>query len=374
MATIFSPTPTRPSTASQDPDREFNICLVGGGGVGTIAAVVLEKSQRAKVTVVLRGNYGVVSKEGFDIESVDHGQLKGWKPSRVVPSIEEATFSARPAHTNPLPTGAATPMESPRERYDFVVLCTKQLPDQYSLSSMIAPLITPGVTAIVLIQNGIFIHVPFTTSFPTNVTLSAVSMIGSYTEGANRVRQIGPDKLQIGAHYHPGVTDDISTERTQTFIEMYSSGGAASCTLAPDVMLARWTKLLWNAPFNGLCALMEMSVGEVQRSGAREKMVEPMMREIVSIAKADGTQLTEELVQEMLWRSPETSEYRPSMLLDRENRRPMEIEVVLGDAVRRGRELGIEAKVLESVYELLCLVRWRQSKPRTRGRCISGEC
>ncbi|CAL3969021.1 unnamed protein product, partial [Diplocarpon coronariae] len=26
-----------------------------------------------------------------------------------VPSIEEAAFSARPAHTNPLPTGAATP-------------------------------------------------------------------------------------------------------------------------------------------------------------------------------------------------------------------------------------------------------------------------
>ncbi|KAK2626128.1 hypothetical protein QTJ16_004390 [Diplocarpon rosae] len=340
MATIFSPTPTRPSTATQDPDRDFNICLVGGGGVGTIAAVVLEKSKRAKVTVVLRGNYGVVSKEGFDIESVDHGQLKGWKPSRV---------------------------ESPRERYDFLVLCTKQLPDQYSLSSMTAPLITPGVTAIVLIQNGIFIHVPFTTSFPTNVTMSAVSMIGSYTEGANRVKQIGPDKLQIGAHYHPGVPDDISAERTRTFIEMYSSGGAASCTLAPDMMLARWTKLLWNAPFNGLCALMEITVGEVQRSGAREKMVEPMMREIVAIAKADGTQLTEESVQEMLWRSPDTSEYRPSMLLDRENRRPMEIEVVLGDAVRRGRELGIEAKVLESVYELLCLLRWRQSNQKDEG-------
>ncbi|KAK6582395.1 hypothetical protein PZA11_004803 [Diplocarpon coronariae] len=370
MATIFSPTPTRPSTATQDLDREFNVCLVGGGGVGTIAALVLEKSKRARVTLVLRGSYGVVSEEGFDIESVDHGQLKGWKPSRVVPSIEEAAFSARPAHTNPLPTGAATPMEPLRERYDFLVLCTKQLPAQYSLSSMAAPLITPGVTAIVLIQNGIFIHVPFTTAFPTNVTMSAVSMIGSHTEGANRVRQIGPDKLQIGAHYHHGVPDDISAERTQRFIEMYSSGGAASCTLAPDIMLARWSKLLWNAPFNGLCALMGMSVGEVQRSGAREKMVEPMMREIAAIAKADGTQLTEESVQDMLWRSPEASEYRPSMLLDRENGRPMEIDVILGDAVSRGRELGIEAKVTESVYELLCLVRWRQSNPKEGLGCM----
>jgi hypothetical protein len=32
-------------------EKEFNICWVGTGGVGTIAAVVLEKSDRAKVTL-----------------------------------------------------------------------------------------------------------------------------------------------------------------------------------------------------------------------------------------------------------------------------------------------------------------------------------
>ncbi|KAG4437757.1 hypothetical protein IFR05_006742 [Cadophora sp. M221] len=372
MATFLSPGPTRPSTATQEPEKEFNICLVGGGGVGTIAAVVLEKSGRARVTVVLRGSYGVVSERGFDIESVDHGDLMGWKPSRVVPSIEEATFAPRPAHPTPLPTGAATPMESPRERYDFLVLCTKQLPDKYSLANMILPLITPGLTSMVLIQNGIFIHVPFTTLFPSNVTMSAVSMIGSFTEGPNKIKQIGPDILQIGVHYHPGVADSVSAERTQTFIDMYTSGGAKSCTLAPDMMLARWAKLLWNAPYNCLCALMQMTVGEVQRSGAREKLVEPMMREIVAIAKKDGTVLTEELVQEMLWRSPETSKYRPSMLLDREQGRPMEIEVILGDTIRKGKELGVEAKVMESVYELLCLVRWRTENPVEGGEMHIG--
>ncbi len=85
MATFLSPTPTRPSTATQEllePEKEFNICLVGSGGVGTIAALVLEKCGRARVTVVLRGSYDVVNEKGFDIESVDHGNLKGWKPSR----------------------------------------------------------------------------------------------------------------------------------------------------------------------------------------------------------------------------------------------------------------------------------------------------
>lgn len=285
----------------------------------------------------------------------------------VVPSIEEATFGARPANTNPLPTGAATPMETARERYDFLVLCTKQLPDQCSLSQLVAPLITPGLTAIVLFQNGLFIHAPFTSAFPTNVTMSAVSLIASYREGAHKIRQIGPDRVQIGAHYHSGVSDETALEKTKTFIEVYSQGGAASCILAPDMISARWAKLLWNAPYNGLCALLEMTAGEIQRSGARERLVEPIMREIVAVAKADGTELSEELLQKMLWRVQETSMYRPSMLLDRDNGRPMEIEVILGDAVRRGKELGVEVKVLESVYDLLCLVRWRQSNPRDEG-------
>lgn len=59
----------------------LNICLIGAGGVGTISAYVLEKSQRARVTAVLRSNYELVKDQGFDIESVDHGVVRAWKPS-----------------------------------------------------------------------------------------------------------------------------------------------------------------------------------------------------------------------------------------------------------------------------------------------------
>jgi ketopantoate reductase len=58
----------------------FNICLIGAGGVGTIAAYVLEKSLRARVTAVLRSNYALVKKHGFDIDSIDHGKVTNWRP------------------------------------------------------------------------------------------------------------------------------------------------------------------------------------------------------------------------------------------------------------------------------------------------------
>jgi ketopantoate reductase len=77
------------------PEKEFNICLVGSGGVGTIAALVLEKSGRARVTAVLRSKFDIVNEQGWDIESVDHGRLKNWKPSRGEPEASKLRSNER---------------------------------------------------------------------------------------------------------------------------------------------------------------------------------------------------------------------------------------------------------------------------------------
>lgn len=258
-------------------------------------------------------------------------------------------------------------MEAARERYDFIVICTKQLPNKYNLAEMVKPLITPSLTSIVLLQNGLVIHKPFITAFPNNVTMSAVSMIGSFTEPPNKIKHIGPDILQIGPHYHPGVPDSASLERTKTFVEMYCAGGAKECLFVDDMPKARWAKLLWNGTYNPICALVEVTVGAVQSSGAKEGLVLPIMRELQAVAKEDGVVLTEEDLSFMANRSPETSRYRPSMLLDREQGRPMEFEVILGDPVRRGKELGVPTPVTSTVYELLKLARWKVEHPEDGG-------
>lgn len=59
-----------------------NVLLIGGGAVGAIAAVNLEVGGLAEVTVVLRSNYQVVKESGYTIESCDHGNLKGWRPTK----------------------------------------------------------------------------------------------------------------------------------------------------------------------------------------------------------------------------------------------------------------------------------------------------
>lgn len=72
------------------PDTKANVLLVGSGGVGTMAAYALENGGKASVTAVLRSNYKAVNEKGFEINSIQHGNVKNWKPSTGEPFLHSA--------------------------------------------------------------------------------------------------------------------------------------------------------------------------------------------------------------------------------------------------------------------------------------------
>ncbi|KAJ9629082.1 hypothetical protein H2204_009022 [Knufia peltigerae] len=330
----------------------LNVCLIGAGGVGTIAAYVLEKSQRCRVTAVLRSNYTVVRDHGFDIDSVDHGQIRGWKPHRVIPFLSSA------------------PTDQP---YDFIVITTKSIPDLVAaLIPDLKPLITPGKTSLVLIQNGLDIEHSFASAFPEIPVLSGLSMIGSRTTSPRAVFHEDPDQLRIGPYYHH-VDDPLprstQLEAARTFVEAYNAGlsdartiqkSGAECVLAEDIVAARWRKLLWNGSYNTICAVLRMSVGEVLSSPGRKTLLEPAMREIAAVGTAAGygETVTEDVVQFLLKDTPDTSPFRPSMLVHLEKGQPLELEVILGAPLRVARAKGVKTPVLDQIYELLKVVQW----------------
>lgn len=57
------------------------VLIVGTGGIGTVSAYSLEQGGKAEVTAVMRSNYNAAVKDGIDLDSVQYGQVKGWKPT-----------------------------------------------------------------------------------------------------------------------------------------------------------------------------------------------------------------------------------------------------------------------------------------------------
>lgn len=59
---------------------KIRVLLVGSGAIGTMAAYALEKGGQVNVTAVVRSSFRIVNTHGWNLNSVDHGKVDGWKP------------------------------------------------------------------------------------------------------------------------------------------------------------------------------------------------------------------------------------------------------------------------------------------------------
>jgi ketopantoate reductase len=113
-----------------------SILLVGGGAVGTIAAVNIEAGGLGEVTLVARSNYQQIKEDGFEINSVDHGELHRWRPTngayirkiyrRCLNSLHNSySLLSHQVVIKVVPSVSSMPFPG----FDYVVCATKNCPD-----------------------------------------------------------------------------------------------------------------------------------------------------------------------------------------------------------------------------------------------------
>lgn len=312
------------------------ILIIGMGGVGSIASYALEYKGLSEVTAVVRSDYDLVTKRGYNIDSTNYGIVKGFKPTNVVKSIQEA-------HDLNVNNGKG---------FEYVIVTLKNLPDISPIEDIIGPAVTENTT-IVLIQNGIGIERDLVKKFPNNSIISGVSMIGSTNINCEVVQHV-KDILYIGPFI---ATDTAAIEKAKKLVELYNSD-KNECTYDHNVKKARWRKLVYNACFNTTAALVGVDVGRIQESGADEPLILPMMDEIYAIAKADGVEL-EESIKDVMLHANDGVWYVPSMLVDLRKGNYMELEIILGNALRIGKEYNVSTPRLDTLYQLLKIVQFK---------------
>jgi 2-dehydropantoate 2-reductase len=78
-----------------------------------------------------------------------------------------------------------------------------------------------------------------------------------------------------------------------------------------------------------------------------------LMEETITAPNQSGYALTPDVLEEQIKRTETMDEYRPSTLLDWETGRPLEIEAIWGEPLRRASAAGALTPRLEIVYALL---------------------
>lgn len=314
----------------------MKVLIVGSGGVGTIAALALSTNGGAEVTLVVRSDYDHVVKHGYRISSTKYGEISGFRPAHVAPSVQQA------AENGP---------------FDYIVVTTKNIPDGPSpCEEIIRPAVTKEST-IVLIQNGVGIEGPMITEFPNNIVLSGVSHIGSTNIDCHVVNK-GQDRLFLGVFPNPNVDAALAEQKVETFILLYQVPGVNLITRDPDVRQTRWEKLVYNAVMNTTTTIVDLDVNRCQITGANEALFEPAMHELTAIAASEGVTIGTDLHHKFK-HIGDGLFYTPSMLVDSRKKQLLELEVILGNPLRIAKKNGIHTPVLSTLYLLLVMVQFR---------------
>jgi 2-dehydropantoate 2-reductase len=303
------------------------VLVVGSGAVGGFYGAKLAQAG-AHVSMVCRSDYQQVRSKGIQVTSVWGDFL--FTPETVVRSVEDY-------------------LETP----DYILVALKVLPEIDPVA-MIRAAVHPETT-IVLLQNGVEIETPVAEAFPANQVVSGLAFICVSRIGPAEVYHQDYGRLVIG-RFPSGVSN-----QAQLLGDLFNAAGVA-CQVTHDVVTARWQKLVWNAPFNPVSVLGGgVDTAAILGCPASARLVRQVMEEVCRLARAVGHELPSTIIEKNLADTLTMKPYKTSMLLDYEARRPMEVEAILGNAVRVAHRESVPVPHLESLYGLLKLVDLRSS-------------
>ncbi|KAI0443858.1 2-dehydropantoate 2-reductase [Xylaria telfairii] len=323
------------------------VLIFGAGSVGAVYGWVLSRIPESSITAICRSNYDVASQSGFTINSTIWGADLHVRP-QVVRSVSEAV------------------VQSQSQPFDYILVTSKALPSTPSTAELIKPAITPGTTAVVLMQNGIGIEEEYARLYAgDDVPIISTVVYLPVTQTAPAVVQHSIiEHLHVGTYPASGVPE--THKRTaEAFVDLLKTAGATA-TLHDDVQAQRWGKLLVNGSWSPICTLTRLRDVPFMQSGgkyggAREnaeneavQLVRDVMLEIASVAQACGYKdIDEKLIDFQLGRATSRGlpGMQPSMLADALDTKSIEVDI-MRNAVKIANEKNVPVPMLRTLYLL----------------------
>ena len=219
---------------------------------------------------------------------------------------------------------------------DVVIVCMKTTRERL-LGELLPPLIGDD-TIVVLIQNGIGVEADVAEMLPGVRLVAGLAFICSTKTGPGEIwhqffGNINFAPYNIDAKEVEPIVEDFALANVQTQIMGYEE--------------ARWKKALWNIPFNGLSVVLGMQTDGLTR-GEAAKICRAIMDEVKEASHALGVAdetgkwlIGDEECDKMMAMTQKMPAYSPSMRVDYDNGREMEIEYLYRRPVKMAQEAGV---------------------------------
>lgn len=229
-----------------------------------------------------------------------------------------------------------------------VVLVGLKSVNNHLLPQLLRPLLHSR-TLVVLIQNGIGLEADLQEQLPGVAIAAGLAFICSAKAGPGHISHQFYGNINLGNYSCP---DHSLMERLVA--ELKTAGVGAALV---EYHEARWKKAVWNMPFNGLTVALATQTNRLLSDPATLALVQAIMMEVVGAARALGVNgVDESFVDKMLRNTLAMPAYSPSMKLDYDNRRPMEIHYLYTRPIEEAARAGFampRAQMLEAELKFL---------------------
>jgi len=218
---------------------------------------------------------------------------------------------------------------------DVVLVCLKTT-NNYLLKTLLPPILHPN-SVIVLIQNGLGVEEDVASDFPQQPIAGGLAFICSNKIGEGHIAHLDYGKLNIG------VFQGESHATLEQVKSDFTEAGVPT-TISSDLMTARWQKLVWNIPYNGMTVVLNTTTDRLMQEASTRQLSYDLMLEVIAGARACGVEVKESFADKMMELTDSMTPYAPSMKLDFDYKRPMEIEYIYSRPVKTAISAGYDMK------------------------------
>lgn len=287
---------------------ELKYAVIGTGAIGGYYGGMLAKAGK-EVHFLFHSDYEYVKENGLKIDSINGNfvlhDINAYKNTSDMPVCD-------------------------------VVLVGLKSTNNKLLKKLLPSLLHKN-TVVMLIQNGLGLEEDLQKDFPELHIAGGLAFICSNKTGLGHIKHLDYGKLNIGSYSCP---DNTILEKTCT--DFVSSGVSAHLV---ELEKARWMKLVWNIPYNGMTVVLNTTTDRLMNDTNTFALLEEMMLEVIHAANAVGKdkfKIEDNYAREMLDMTCEMKPYSPSMKLDFDAKRPLEIEYIYSRPVHTAMLAGYD--------------------------------
>lgn len=220
-----------------------------------------------------------------------------------------------------------------------VVIVGLKTTNNHLLKNLLPPVLHEH-TVVVLIQNGIGVEADVQQTFPELQLIAGLAFICSAKTEPGHVNHQCYGSINFGNYSCKDET------LLQNIINDFTKAGIKAASVPYEE--ARWKKAVWNMPFNGMTVALETRTDLLLKNPATRQLIREQMMEVIGAANHLGvTGLDSSFAEKMIETTDAMTPYSPSMKLDYDFHRPMEIHYLYTRPIEIARAAGFRMPKLE---------------------------